>query len=240
MFCLFSCSDFYPQMFENKIDKELERVKKNKVEIFYDNFEDKLKLLVDWELKELYKTRKQIFFLTKNLPEKDKLKIQFEKFNEWKHTISEKEIELDYWYLEKISEINEIYNCHDKNCFKKNLQIEGRFLKFVIRIVNENNDLVKEIGVIKTNVNKNLEYLSNTLNTASVFLMLTPEPAVSKGAVVIIEAVSVFVVLTNSKLNDYFEDIKEKLIKNFSNYYIQGFLINDKMNNLDILKNINK
>ncbi|MBE7659245.1 hypothetical protein J2Q11_03400 [Tenacibaculum finnmarkense genomovar finnmarkense] len=216
-------------------DEKSENIKKNKIETLYINFEKKLKELVKWELDELIKTKKEISFRVKDRTEEDGIKIGIYHFNKWKDKITEKEIELDYWYFERITELNE--NCHKKDYLKQNLKVEGRFLNLVTGLINQDNELLGKINGIKKKMNKQIEILSNTLDAVSLALMLAPEPTgVTKVASYGVEALSVFIVSTNSALDSYFEDIEEELRNNFSKYYIQGFLVNEKIENLEILE----
>lgn len=101
--------------------------------LLYDEIEIKIKELVIWELEQVKRVQEEIEFESKDLPESKAMDLKYEKFAELELLITTKEIDLDFWYLEKLDELNEVAEDNNLACvFLPETQIQGRIVKIVI------------------------------------------------------------------------------------------------------------
>ena len=100
------------QMFDYLKDKQKITVLSitDEVDSLYDEFEIKLKELVLWELNEIKKANKKIVFKSEDLPKNRVTDIKYQVYAELEYKIAEKEIELDFWYLERLNDLNNSIN----------------------------------------------------------------------------------------------------------------------------------
>jgi hypothetical protein len=210
LFLFISCF-LNAQMFDYLKDKKKIAVLSitNEVDSLYDEFEIKLKDLVLWELNEIKKANKKIEFESEDLPKNRVTDIKYRVYADLEYKIAEKEIELDFWYLERLNDLNNSSNQKKNNLFVPETQVEGRVMKIVLKhLINDE----AKLNAIKKSI-------QNTAGVAEFIPVLS-------GPAFIIEAL----VADGSFADKMIKDI----IENYSKYFGLGLATNPRELHLKI------
>ena len=196
------------QMFDHLKDKQKTTTLSitDKVNSLYDEFEKKLKDLVLWELNEIKKANKRIEFESKDLPKNKVTETKYQVYVELEYTIAEKEIELDFWYLERVNDLN---NSIKKNLFVPETKVEGRILKIVIKhLINDE----KKLNTIRKSIQDAAEVTG--------FIPQLAGPA--------------FIIETLTSDGSFVETMIKEIIENYSKYFGLGLATDPRELHLEI------
>lgn len=205
------------QMFEflEYLDKEnvSQSTMGQQVNLVYDEIEIQIKDLVLWELEQVKRVQEEIEFESKDLPEGKIIDLKFEKFAELELLITTKEIDLDFWYLEQLDQLNEYAEENNLDCvFLPETQIQGRIIKMVINhLMNDD----KKYNDVK----QKMEY---TL-TAAGFVGGFVTGVIVEGGSYAIQKVT--------------DKVIEKIISNYSKYFGLGMMTNAREVQLTKIQN---
>lgn len=207
---------------DKNINKEISI--EDRVNIMYDNLELKIKELVLWELEQIKQVQSEIEFETKDLPDNKSIEIILKRIAELEISITSKELDLDYWYLEQLNKLNIVSNRNNlKYEFHPKTKIKGRILKMVINNLYANTKITNfddDVFEFKNNNQLVLDSTSVILRAAS-------------GNPVISVLNKVFI-LTRFSI-DYSEDLVFRLKNNYSKYFSLGMVSNARETHLEKL-----
>ena len=199
----------FAQMFDYLKDKQKITVLSitDKVDSLYNEFEKKLKDLVLWELNEIKKANKSIEFKSKDLPKNRVTDIKYEVYTELEYTIAEKEIELDFWYLERLFDLNN--SIKKNNLFVPETKVEGRIVKIIIKHLIKDE---KKLNAIRKSIQEAAEVTG--------FIPQLTGPA--------------FIIETLTADGSFAETMVEEIIENYSKYFGLGLASNPRELHLKI------
>lgn len=207
------------QMFEFLKYLDEEDVKElsltNQVNILYDNFEMKIKDLVNWELNQIHRVQKEIEFESKDLPENKVAEIRLRKFAELEMLITSKEIDLDFWYLEQLNYLNEIAFLKNKNTkFLPKTEIKGRIFKMVLENLLDDKKILKKYPEML-----HLEYLKNIDPKTRAAISLAANTNIYTRALI-------FIVENMEFIEKLSIELIKKIMNNYSRYFSIGMVTN--------------
>ena len=190
----------------------------NQVNNLYDNFEIKIKDLVNWELNQIQRVQKEIEFESKDLPENKVADIRLRKFTELELLITSKEIDLDFWYLEQLNYLNEIAFIKNENTkFLPRAKIKGRILKMVLENLLNDKEILKKLPDILP-----LEELKKIdPKTRAAMSLAANTNHNTRILIVIVESMEYIEYLSL--------ELIEKIMNNYSKYFSIGMLTNSRV-----------
>lgn len=222
IFFLFLSQFSNSQMFDYLKNKKGVKVLRlsEEVDLLYNEFEVKIKELVLWELNEMKKSHEKIEFKSKDLPLNKKKDVQINILSQLKYEITDKEIELDFWYLEKLDYLNSISNKKGDTLeiFEPLTQVEGRFVKKIIM------KLIQNEKELMDNLKKDMEVLN--FATSSLGGGLNP-------AVLTIEGLIIAYEIREKKGI-------QKIVENYSEIIGFAFLTDEREKHLKLALDIEK
>lgn len=207
------------QMFEYLDYLDKEKISQSaigvQVNFLYDDAEKKIKELVLWELRQVKRMQKEIEFESKDLPESKILDLKFKKFAELELLVTTKEIDLDFWYLEQLDQLNEHAEENNLECtFLPETQIQGRIIKMVINHLMVDEDEYN-------NSKQKMEYpliAAGFVGKSNLMIMTMVEVS----ALAIIEVT---------------EKVNENVIINYSEYFSMGMMTHAREVQLEKIQN---
>lgn len=225
------------QMFDYLKNKQKIRVLSltEEVDSLYNEFGSKIKELILWEIGIIKKAHKKIEYEAKDLPLKKKLEIQYKIFSEIEYEIAEREIELDFWYLEKLDYLNFISNKENDSIefFKPETTVEGRFIEIVIKELIEDE---KKIKLISEKVNNRIDNGLVAAEITAVSLSFYGKPG--EGAAVIIGGI-IFTIEALKEIQQFWDEKKvKKVLKKYIEYATNGYIIDPRKVHLKLASKI--
>lgn len=196
--------DYLKSLDKNKIEKT--SIGKS-INVLYDEFEIKIKDLVIWELNEVKRVQGEIDFETEDLPGDRSLEIKYRKFAELEELIDNRETELNFWYISKVDELNDLsIEKGIEREFSPHSTVNGRIIKVVIQHLLKDE---KEMLKIR-------DYTMNTLEAASY---IAPQALIVELAV-------------QGSLEVVTDKLIQSIIEKYAEYFSFGFITEDREANL--------